>query len=184
SIGVNLAFDDNAPGRKMRILISRAVAGEAVVNMISGTVFPNDTNWHRVMFTYDQTPATGNAKVYIDGSLADSADKTAFSPSTANSSSVLTIGENAAFTAGQELDGDLSFLAIFDRVLTVEEADLWFFKHMPENAHNNAENGGMWYIGAQSPEHDYSGDGFDGTVTGTTLVDGPPGVGGKGMGVI
>ena len=176
--------NEGAGASNMRLLIvTGGGGGTAVIDSILIDTYPNDTDWHRIAWTWDQAPASANGEAFVDGVSKGTPNKGGSTPNTANSSQAPAIGE-LANNSGQPLDGAIALVAVFDVVLDVPAMDRWFYAHQPEKAHGNSENSLMMYVGAQSPEHDYSGDGFDGTVIGTTLVDGPPGVGGKGMGVI
>ena len=51
-----------------------------VVVLYTNNTYPNDTDWHNVGITYDQSLSTGNCKGYIDGELVDTANKSAITP--------------------------------------------------------------------------------------------------------
>ena len=59
-IGVDLFFDDRSPtlSRSLRMLIARGVGGQTVISAVSpNDVYPNDSNFHLLIFKYNQTPA-------------------------------------------------------------------------------------------------------------------------------
>jgi hypothetical protein len=82
--------------RKVTVQIVNASAGSYIVNFTTTGTVPNDTNWHHIAITYDQSVASSNCKVYVDGvQLAGAGNKTAGVPSSANHTYVLNIGQLA-----------------------------------------------------------------------------------------
>jgi len=175
----------NASGTP-HVFIVKGVGGQYVVNANVGEQYPDDTDWHRCMFTYDHSLGADNFEFFLDGTSMGTANKGAAAPSAANSTFAPQIGRLT--TGGVHYwEGKMSFEALFDRIMTADEADDWFFRHKPEDAHGCTGNSIMFYHGMKSasPEYDFSGDGYPATVVGCTqLAEGPHSMGGTGMGVI
>lgn len=96
NIGLHLSFDDRSAisaSRRLRMFIMRGVTAQTVVELISANdVYPNDTAFHLVAFTYNQARASGNAKIYVDSSLVATGNKTGNTPSSATSTYTPHIG--------------------------------------------------------------------------------------------
>jgi len=92
SIGVNIyKTTSNAVG----IIITRGVSGSVVINSSStGTLTTNA--WNYVLITYDQSLASGNLNIYINGGSAETFNKTANTPSSSNPTYTLNIGRAAS----------------------------------------------------------------------------------------
>ena len=74
-----------------------------------------DNNWHYLVVTYDQAPATNNTKFYVDGSLIGQATKTAQTPSTGASSSTPKLFSNYDGTI--QMGGSFDDLVIYNGVV-------------------------------------------------------------------
>ncbi len=97
SIGVSLWLDNRSSvPRTRRILgiISNDTAAIVAPDAGDNSV-PNDTDWHQLVWTYDQTPATGNSIIYLDKTPKTTDNKSAETPSTSNSVRALEIGRIA-----------------------------------------------------------------------------------------
>jgi len=93
--------------------IDSGVSGGQVVSLTSSSALPDDAAWHRIVLTYDQSLASNNAKLYLDGTLIGSATKTAYTPSTSDATYPLNIGARPE-TQANPFQGYLTELAIYD----------------------------------------------------------------------
>ncbi len=100
--------------------IRRGVSGQSVLNYISANGFyPNDGLWHHFVVTYDQALASANMTLIRDGVSIATANKIAFTPSTANSTYALQIGgENNLRT----YKGGIGELRIYNAALSLAQA--------------------------------------------------------------
>ncbi len=73
-----------ATGAGYFVRISRGSSGNSVINWTSTAIFTPDSNPHHFVFTYDQSLASANAKIYKDSVFVEAGDKTGLTPSTAN----------------------------------------------------------------------------------------------------
>ena len=90
--------------------IYRGVSGSPVINASSTTqIIPNA--WNHVLITYDQSLASQNAKIYINGGSAETGNKTANTPSSSNPNRALTIGTFGA-GLGEYFFGNIGSLRI------------------------------------------------------------------------
>jgi len=111
--GYYLGYDDRfSQGltRTFRLFIPTGVAGQPVVTAVTNdSAVANDSKWHHVVVTYDQSLANTNALFYVDGVLLGTRtqDKTAFTPSSGNSSNELHIGTN-----GGETDDSMCWMSL------------------------------------------------------------------------
>jgi len=120
-IGTSFFYDDRNPTtRRVGLSIYRGVSGQAVIDVDSGdSAYPNDTNWHHILVTWDQSLSGDNAKFYVDGAYFSSRTKNSYTPSTSNSTNELHIGSfgnEATF-----LGGKLHSVLIYNRALIAEE---------------------------------------------------------------
>jgi len=122
--GVSIFYEDRSSQSRSRTFLMLMGNGGAPVALTLGgnDIYPNDTEYHRIVMTYDQSLASNNWLVYIDGvsiSLADN-DKTGNTPSTADSLSNLRIGAESSETF--IMNGAMKGVQIYkDVVWTAEE---------------------------------------------------------------
>jgi len=98
----------------------------------SSSGLENDGNWHHFVVTWQaQAKASGNiVKLYEDGSLVDSdAIGSVFSGSPA----IFGFGRNAIQNFGQNFNGHLNDMAIFDDVLTSSEVSAIYNSGAPKD---------------------------------------------------
>lgn len=96
-IGVSFWLDNRSgtATRRIKSLLSNG-SGTAIVAPDAGnSSYPNDALWHHMVWTYNQTPATGNSVVYLDTTSKSADNKSAQTPSTSNPVQALTIGRVA-----------------------------------------------------------------------------------------
>jgi hypothetical protein len=120
--------------------------------------------WHHTAVTYNSDSDANRPVFYLDGQLLSSSTGT--SPSgTVNSD----VGQNLALGANNALNGsfrgDLCYLQMFDRILTLEEIQ----EVMVKSSALEGPKVGYWPMLGDSPERDLSGNGNDGAVTGTSI---------------
>jgi hypothetical protein len=89
-LGITLSILAN----KLKLTIGNGGATVCTAQSISDIPL----RWTHIAVTYDQTTATDNAKIYIDGVLDSTTSKSAASATTTNASSVLYIGNNTGRT--------------------------------------------------------------------------------------
>ena len=107
--------------RQIWMAATRGVASSYVFNSGFSTYFPNDDDWHHIAITYDQSLASANSELFIDGTLVDTIDKTGNAPSTSDSTEVLTVGARAR-TGDNSFTGDIDEVRIIkDTVMTQAE---------------------------------------------------------------
>ena len=98
----------------------------------SGSGLENDNTWHHFVVTWQAvSKASGNIiKIYQDGSLQDSdAIGTVFSGSPA----IFGFGRNALQNFGQNFNGHMNDMAIFDDVLTSSEVSAIYNSGTPKD---------------------------------------------------
>tara|TARA_B110000459_G_C16545692_1_gene464211 strand:+ start:347 stop:1270 length:924 start_codon:yes stop_codon:yes gene_type:complete len=97
--------------------------GANVANIVdSSTGLENDGNWHHFVMTWQaSSKASGNiVKLYEDGSLQDS-DTIAQSQTFSGTPNLFGFGRNALQNNGQNFNGHINDMAIFNDVLTASE---------------------------------------------------------------
>ncbi len=82
----------NASTRTVNLQVTRGVSASFVVNGSFSGVFPNDSNWHHVAITYDQSLGSANATLWIDGVASGTLSKTANAPSASAATAALKVG--------------------------------------------------------------------------------------------
>jgi hypothetical protein len=141
-VGMDIYFDDTsgeAKSRRVGMRITRGVAGTAVVNALSpDNAYPNDTGWHSIIVTYDQSLANSNCNIYVDNSLVHTHDKTGLAPSTANATHVPHIGCLATETSF--VDGNIDELLLFDQVITSDDREFLYNKYAAALKGNRRKN--------------------------------------------
>ena len=128
--GVTIAYDDRGTGaggqdRAILLLIYNADNAN-IASLEKANDYPNDTNWHHVVVTFDRSLESNNAVIYIDGAFKCQGDDTTNTPSNAVSLQKLTIGETAAGAGGFNYPGTLDDLAIWNVVLTNADAAILY----------------------------------------------------------
>ena len=127
-VGIALFFDDRSSVPRSRVLgmqITRGVAVFPVITTYSvDNVYPNDSNFHLVIFKYDQGLGSGNAIIKVDNSVVHTANKTANVPTTANSTNAMHLGMTGVSTFPME--GNQDEVLIFKGITTdVDDTFLW-----------------------------------------------------------
>ena len=125
-IGFALFLDNRtniSRSRRLRLYISNGSNSINIPADIDGpnNTYPNDSDWHRLTFTYDHSLDNFNAKVYIDGSFIFQGHKKPHNGSNSDSTNILHIGNRD--TLDHNISGYMSDIRIFDRVLTPQEID-------------------------------------------------------------
>lgn len=107
-------------GVQFNILSDRTIncaiqtGGTAVISFSTGVIYPNDSDWHYIKFTYDQSLSSNNYKIFIDGSLVHQQTKGSGTPSTSNPMGMLRIG--ARVDGSLLLNGSIDELRILKDV--------------------------------------------------------------------
>lgn len=98
-------------------VLSFGIAADTTTVCTSWNVqLSDDSNWHQLVITYDQSLASGNMLTYLDSILVATDSKTANTPSTADAYSIMRIGQNANGT--NPMAGNLKDLMFFqNRIL-------------------------------------------------------------------
>jgi len=109
-VGCEIGFSS---ARKMYVRIGRGVSGQMIMDGVSTTAVPDDSNWHEYLVTYDQSLASANCNMYCDGVSLGTASKSAYTPSTANATNAARIG--------MSLDGTSYFNGYLDEFLVVKD---------------------------------------------------------------
>lgn len=117
--GMTVFFDDRSSQSRSRTFALLIGNGGSPVVLALGNndIFPNDTDYHTVVMTYDQSLASNNWLVYIDKvpvGLTDN-DKTGNAPSTADSLDSLHIGADG--NEGFPIDGGVERVEIYKDVI-------------------------------------------------------------------
>jgi len=100
--------------RTIRVFISRDVAASYVINYTSGVIYPNDTaSMHDIEISYDQSLASNNLSIYIDGVLLANGSKTA----NASSSIQCETPYIGTFASSDYINGYLTGFRITDGII-------------------------------------------------------------------
>jgi len=170
--GVYFAMDDRSGAGHSRALvlhIYQSDAGKPVFDTYLENAYPNDTDWHYIAVTYDQSLANTNGVFYVDGIAVGTGDKTANAPDNADSSHELHLGSDGpeAFF----FTGDLDEVRISDAVRTPEEIESdWLEVCLDVDASTFA----LWHLdeGTGATANDSSATSADLTLTNTEWTDG------------
>ena len=119
--------------------------------------------WHHLALTLGPS---FTYTAYIDG-VAYSVTGSGSPSGTAN----FYIGEDGG---GDFLNGACADVAVWNITLSPTQISSLASGERANTIGANANLGGYWPILGQSPEPDKSGNGYNGTLTGTTVVAGPP----------
>ena len=144
---------------------------------ITGSADISTDTWYLAALTNDGTGGANGARCLIlnmDGtSLSD--DTGDHEGNNADLTSPVTIGRTAANS--DEMDGDMAWAIYVDAELTTEEITAYLYDPVGEGLRLKAEYGLQFWLplfGSGSTEIDWSGNGNDGTVTGTTTTGEDP----------
>ncbi len=107
--------------RALELQILRASSGTRVIIGDVQNIYPNDTNWNQVILTYDQSLASNNAKIYVNGSLAGNITKSGLAGGNANSQGTQEIGNLFGTSLGLITKMDM-FRIWKTRIITSDEA--------------------------------------------------------------
>jgi len=162
--------------RRITVYMTRGVSNSPVISFTTAEYFPNDYNMHDIEVTYDQSLATGNAKIFIDGVLLSSGNKAGTIPSTAIATREIIIGGG---NGGSWVNGSISGIRFTkDRCrhtanftpptqFDIDGADVVFCTNFDTIYDDN-------YVMVQHMGDslvDATGNGNNGVATGTTVVD-------------
>jgi hypothetical protein len=116
--GILVGFADRSAlseDRNIQCEITRGVSGTSVCSVNISQAYPNDTDWHFIVLTYDQSLASDNMKLYVDNTYIGAETKTADAPSTANPTYTMMFGR--ANGANLYLTGSMGQTIIYDGVV-------------------------------------------------------------------
>ena len=167
--GAGILYDDRASQSKQRNLRFYVVGGSAPAIIDDPGVadmFPNDTDWHHIAVSYDQSLGSNNAKYYIDGVLIREFSKLSGTPSSSDSNYPLSIGAGANGATGF-FNGQMDEVRIWDTALTHEEIISTMYTNLTGDEANLIAyyrmNDGIGDGNTSLP--DLSGNGNSGTLT-------------------
>lgn len=126
-------------------------------------------NWNHYAFVYDGTSTANNCQFYANGVAKTMTRATAPVGTVTTTAGDLYIGRWDA--SGRNIGGAMDYVNFHNDVLTAQEVlDSMNYGYCPR-----ARVGG-WILKGDSPEIDVSGNAANMAVTGTTVVQGPPGI--------
>ena len=148
STGVLVGIDDRASqsrSRTLRCSINRGVAGQSVISDLGvDNDYPDsDNTWIHAVWTYDQSLANANLKLYVDGSYVRSVSKSVHTPTVADPVGTLTMGESPA--GALDMTGDIDEVKIYDRVLSSGEITALY------NSGDKYTSNGYWHSPTITP---------------------------------
>jgi hypothetical protein len=127
-----------------------------------------DGTWHHFIFTID---GAGNYRYFVDGA----ADKTGTYTASATTIDELAIGcQRVGGVNGLFFPGVLAEVATWTAYLTLQDARTLYAGFPPSYVRRTLLRAYWPLLGADSPEPDYSGGKFAGTLTGTAAAPHPP----------
>jgi len=170
--GVYFGIDDRSGAGHSRALvlhIYQSDSGQPVFDAYIEDAYPNDTDWHHIAVTYDQSLANTNGVFYVDGVAVGTDDKTANAPNNADSSDELHLGSDGpeAFF----FTGDLDEVRISNAVRTPEEIESDWLEVCPDV---DASTFALWHLdeGTGATANDSSATSADLTLTNTEWTAG------------
>jgi len=119
-VGISIIFDDRSASGYTRRLLMFIYNGRAANATLSlDEAYPDDSNMHFLVFTYDHSLASENAKIYVDSILKTSGNKSAATPTTTDSGYPLNIGRSPHPL--NYVDGTIDEVRVYSRALSIEE---------------------------------------------------------------
>ena len=138
--GVTIAYDDRGSGGattlSIFLAIYNAATGGAIITLEQAGDYPDDTNWHHIVVTYDHSLSSYNGKIYVDGVVKAQGADTGNTAADAVSKRVLTIGETGGGAGGSNYEGSLDELAVWNVALTQTEVSQLYKRNVGEFAYN------------------------------------------------
>ena len=123
AIGYSLIVHDN---KNLRNIIARGVCNYQVLYVFSSTNTIAIDNWYMVTLRYDQSLASNNLSLNIDGANLQQFTKKSYAPSTSNATEAMTVFAKSSATSTYNPYGYFAECSIWDRFLTdAEMAALW-----------------------------------------------------------
>jgi len=141
-VGTDFFLEDRTAqgSRRLRLMINSGNAPEPVITLITDNdKYPNDTNQHFIVVTYNQSLGANNANIYVDDVLVATGTKTAQAPSAANSAEALHLGSIG--DENWELDGKEDEMRFSDVVRSVN----W----MTTVFNNQNDPSTFWSVGSE-----------------------------------
>jgi len=166
--GAGLLYDDRSAfgfDRNLRFYVVNGSGTATIDDSGVNFMYPNDTEWHHLAVTYDQSLSADNATYYLDGVLIRVDTKDAGTPATGASDYPLTIGAGANSSA--HFEGIIDEVQIWSDVRTQQEIVSNMFSNLGGDEANLVAyyrmNDGIGDGNASLP--DLSGNGNSGTLT-------------------
>jgi len=92
NVGVLIRFGSS---RRIIAAIYRGNGANNVIEHLSpNNIYPNDSNWHHIAWTYDQSLGSSNSTFFVDGVNSSTGTKSGQTPSTNNATSTATFGDS------------------------------------------------------------------------------------------
>jgi hypothetical protein len=97
NVGMSLSLDSRASVPASRRFLTLIYAGGATViqGVSANNIYPNSTGWNHILWTHNQSLASGNSLIYINNVLAATFNKGVGAPSAANATSALHFGKRS-----------------------------------------------------------------------------------------
>ena len=171
-VGIDILFDDRSSAPRSRTLIlsiDRGVGGQNVIFFLTAdNVYPNDTGWHHIVVTYDQSLCSANAEIFVDSVSVGTGNKTVYTPSTGDSSYPLRIGSMGS-NSFQNV-GHIEELRISDKVRSQAEIDDAYNSGAGRELAVDGNTIALWHFneGTSSTAFDETANNHDGTITGAS----------------
>jgi len=173
--GIFIAEDDRSSvprSRNIYFFITRGVASSPVIEKAQDNTSPNDTNWNCLAITYDQSLGSSNAQLFVNGSSAWTANKTANTPSNSDASANTEIG---SYDGGSlAFGGELSNVVIWNSALTSNQIGALYRGVNPFPIDPTNKKAHYPIDGNESPESQYVTQIHKGTLSGTSKASTNP----------
>jgi hypothetical protein len=117
--GYRTGTDIVVNSREIYFVTQSSSTGTVVSFQTSGSIIPNNTDWHMVTIRVDDTLSSNQVKIKIDDGVEQSGNTGTGAPSTGNAQHEGHIGSSGAENAW--FDGRIDEMSIFNRILTDAE---------------------------------------------------------------
>lgn len=125
NIGISINLDSRSSSSASRRIILQITngGGTAPINGVSANnVYPNSSGWVHLIWTHNQSSASGNSNLYINNSLVATFNKSIGTPSTSNAFQVMSFGRpSTVITGSTSLNGKIYHPIFINKVLNASE---------------------------------------------------------------